>query len=288
MLSTMMIAAGLAFQAVQSAPAPEAGRVIDRLPVLAGTQHIEHVSPRLQRPLQLFVKTPDIMPEGGGPLPIIYVLDADQAFPLLAAYSWSLTFSEEMAPSILVGIGYGSTQSGVNFRSTDYSVPAEGRPQSGGAETFLAVIEQEIMPLVEASVNADPARRTLVGQSMGGHFVLYQALTRPGLFELSVAINPAIHHSPDWFNEALSRAPEGDAQRLFISMADEDFWRFAAAGRQWVRGLAARDTMPWCVRVEMLEDHLHLTSMPRAFRQAMRWRQDGDAPCGYIDPVLKL
>ena len=71
-------------------------RVVDRMQTLSNVIHIEHRSQRLERNLQIFIKRSDAAPEDAGPLPIVYMLDADQTFPLIASYSWSLTFSEEM------------------------------------------------------------------------------------------------------------------------------------------------------------------------------------------------
>lgn len=266
---------------------PPPDRVVDRMAVMSNVKHIDHYSERLGRNLQIFIKRSDAARADAGPLPVVYMLDADQTFPLMASYTWSLTFSEEMPPSIIVGIGYGSTAPGVNFRNTDYTVPSDVRAEAGGTDRFLDVFEHEIIPLVEAEVEADPTRRVLMGQSLGGHFVIHQALARPGLFALGIAINPAIHNSPEHFYEAVA-AFDGEThkQRPFISTADGDAARFREPAIELYRRLARADSLPWCLRVEQLDDHNHLTSMPRAFRQAMRWNGLEDPPCGEIDPRL--
>lgn len=270
-----------------TAHAGEAERVVDRLPVLAGTEHIEHFSPRLGRNFQIFIKRSDAARPDAGPLPIVYLLDADQAFPLIASYSWALTFSGEMPPSIIVGIGYGSTAPAANFRGTDYTVPSDRRADAGGADIFLEVLEKEIFPLVEARIEGDPDRRTLMGQSLGGHFVLHQAIERPGLVALGIAVNPAIHNSPDHFYRALERldaAPTGQA--LYIASADGDAERYRLPALEFYARMDRHPGLPWCLRVEQLDDHTHLTSMPRAFRQAMRWHGRQAPHCGEIDPLL--
>lgn len=283
-----LLAAALALSMLPAAASAGDAPIAERLPVLAGTQHIEHVSPLLGRPLQIFIKRPAGASEDGDePLPIIYALDADQAFPLLASYSWALTFNEEMSPAILVGIGYGSIAQGVNMRGTDYTVPSATREGTGGAATFLEVIEQEIIPLVEAQVSADPERRMLVGQSLGGHFVLYQALERPGLFDLGLAINPAIHNSPEWFMEALATRGDVDGeQALFVTSAEDDVPRFGNPARQFLLAAQANPPQGLCIAARVLDDHQHLTSMPAAFRAAMRWQADPERTCGEFDPRL--
>lgn len=287
-----LLAALLALATLPAAAAAHDEQITERLPALAGTVHVEHVSPLLERPLQVFIKAPAGLPDDHAePLPIIYLLDADQTFPMLASYSGWLTASEEMPPSILVGIGYGSTARGVNFRNTDYTVPSASREEAGGAETFLKVIEQEIIPLVESGLPAAPPHRTLVGQSLGGHFVFYQALTRPGLFDLGIAINPAIHNSPDWFlNQLDERGESAGEQDLFVTSAENDVPRFGNPGRRFL--LAAKENPPagLCIQAHVLAGHQHLTSLPAAFRMAMLWNGSGprraEKVCGVYDPRL--
>ncbi len=279
--------AALALPLASPASGKEHARVVDQLPVLANLTHIAHRSERLDRDFQIFIKRSDAAGEDSGPLPVIYFLDADQAFPLMAAYTWALTFGEEMPPSIIVGIGYGSIADGVNFRGTDYTVSSAERQEAGGADTFLDVLEQEIFPLVEGQVEADPDRRTLVGQSLGGHFVIHQAITRPGMVSLGIAVNPAIHDSPQTFYDAVAALDSDTAvQSLYISSADNDAPRFREPGLELIRRLAAHQNLPWCLKIDQLDDHTHLSSMPRAFRQAMRWHIGEQPYCGAIDPRL--
>ncbi len=277
----------LAMPAYAQEQEQETPRVVDRLPVLAGLTHIDHHSDRLGRNLQIFIKRSDAARNDPGPLPVVYLLDADQTFPLMSAYTWSLTFSEEMPPSIIVGIGYGSVARGQNFRNTDYTVPSTEREEAGGADTFLEVLEQEIFPLVESQIDADPTRRTLVGQSLGGHFVIHQAITRPGLVALGIAVNPAIHNSPQTFYDAVAALSDGEhAQRLYISSAENDVPRFRDPALGLIERVAAKPGLPWCIKIDQLDDHTHLSSMPRAFRQAMRWSNSEQVDCGVIDQRL--
>lgn len=254
-------------------------RVIDKLPVLAGTTHIDHASPLLERNLQVFIKPSPLIDPDGPPPPIVYLLDADQTFPLMAAYSWSLTFSEEMPPSIIVGIGYGATNRAVNKRNTDYTAPGDN-PQYGGADAFMDVLEKEIFPKVEELTGGDAKRRTLMGQSLGGQFVVHAALNRPGLVNLGIAVNPALHNNLPLFLDMLAKVDDTQKrQSLYISSADGDADRFRIPGRQFIAQIDAHKALPFCLKTDILIDHMHLTSMPRAFRNAMRWYRSGRSDC---------
>jgi predicted alpha/beta superfamily hydrolase len=265
--------------------AQETDRVVDKIPVLADTIHITHNSERLGRSFEIFIKTSDQAGEQER-LPIIYVLDADQSFPLITSYSWALTLAEEMQPSIIVGIGYGAENFPPNMRGTDYTAPGD-RPHYGGADAFTEVLKEEIFPRVEAITRADPERRILMGQSLGGQFVLHAALNQPGLVDLGIAINPALHRNLPLFLEMLSQTQAGSHQQhLYVSSADGDDDRFRLPAIEFIAAASQRDDLPWCLRIDQLEDHGHLTSMPRSFRNALRWYARDKPACGAIDDRL--
>lgn len=252
-------------RAGEPAPATAGDPLTQHLPVLTGTRHIAHHSPMLGRTLHLFIRQPDLSTEEPGPAkryPVIYLLDGDQTYPLIAAYHFYLQFAGEAPPATLVGIAYGTIDPAVNMRTTDLTAPAEGNAQYGGADRFLAALEQEIFPLVEGDM-VDRERRVLVGQSLGGQFVLHAALRRPGLFQLGIAVNPALHRNLAAFTEALAKpAPVSRPSWLYMSSADND-----------------DSALPWTLKAETLSDETHLSSLPRAYRNALRWRA-GPAPAG--------
>lgn len=268
--ATLMLAAS---------PVAAEDRVIDKLATLSGTVHIDHASPLLGRNLQIFIKASPLIDPEGDPPPIIYVLDAEQAFPLLSAYSWSLTFSEEMPPSIIVGIGYGTSNPSINMRNRDYTAPGSN-PQYGGADLFMDVLENEIFPRVEALSGGDPTRRILVGQSLGGQFVVHAALNKPGLVDLGIAINPALHNNLPLFREMLAMS-EGETrlQSLYISSAEQDADRYRLPARLFIAEADTKESLPFCLKTDILEDHTHLSSMPRAFRNGIRWHYGDRVNC---------
>ena len=128
--------------------------------------------------------------------PTIYLLDGGALFPLLSAYYRYLNFGGEIPSAIIVGISYGSNNyAGGNYRSTDYTAKSQERDYYGGAGQFQKFLSKELMPFIESSYASRSDRRVIFGQSIGGQFVLYTALTEPNLFWGHVASNPAVHPS---------------------------------------------------------------------------------------------
>jgi uncharacterized protein len=129
--------------------------------------------------------------------PVVYVLDGNVAFGLAVSATLGMVMSEMVPAVIMVGIGIHMTcyDDWVAHRARDYdAIPdPDHHPEIlGGAIPFLEFVETELTPFIEANYRADPTDRTLWGYSLGGHFVLYAMMKRPGLFRRLIAGSPAI------------------------------------------------------------------------------------------------
>ncbi len=262
-----------AFLVASSIPAAGMAQELEKhIPALSGTEYFQHDSDITGTTYHIFVKTPADIPADGKKMPVIYMLDGDTTFPLIAAYSQYMLFPGEMPPAIIVGIAYGTRDPAVNMRNRDFTTPAETNPQYGGADRFLSALENEIMPRVEAMAPADPQQRIIVGQSLGGQFVLHTAFQRPGLFDLSIAVNPALHRNLSTYLQALDNAAETQQQSsLYVSSAQYDAKVFRGPALEWIGAASQKDALPWYFKAEILDNETHLSSLPRAFRNAMIW-----------------
>jgi hypothetical protein len=203
--------------------------------------------------------------------PVIYLLDGGTTFPMLAAYYKYLRFEEAVPEMIVVGISYGSDdyRQG-NHRSTDYTAPTDQREYWGGAASFQKALEQEILPLVEGTYRADVEKRIIFGQSIGGQFVLYTALTRPDLFWGHIASNPALHRNLDFFLE--SHAPESSKRsRLFVARGLEDDAVYSLPGQAWMKHWDASSDRPWTLKTTVVDGYGHFSLAPESFRQGLVW-----------------
>lgn len=245
-----------------------------------GDTHYQKVeSTKVGRPYHIYVMLPDGYDESANEsYPTVYLLDGGALFPMMAAYYRYLNFAEEMPDSIIVGISYGSGdyREG-NYRSTDYTAPASEYDYWGGAETFQEFLSEELMPMIETTYRSRPDRRVIFGQSLGGQFVIFTALTQPDLFWGHVASNPALHRNLPFFLQPPPNAPEGkDRSKLFVGSGTNDVPRFREPAVRWIEHWDGRAGLPWDLKTVDLDGHSHMSAPPASFRQGMMWLFAGD------------
>lgn len=191
-------------------------------------------SEALERDFHVYVRLPQGYEEFDEKWPVIYLLDGGILFPMLAPYHFMLTIDELAPDAIIVGISYGGLGfANGNMRSTDYTVASDEVEYYGGAPAFQSFLESRLLPLIDERYQSDPDRRVIVGQSLGGQFVMYTALTRPELFWGHIAVNPALHRNLTFFRDY--QPPTGaERGRLFIGAGTLDDPRFRVPANEWI------------------------------------------------------
>jgi len=157
---------------------------------------------------EICIFKPDGEPPVGG-YPVYYILDGSSYFQFardvvrLQSRNAPKTFVD---PAIVVGIGHQEADMR-RRRFEDFTAPAHSysypdRLQNGnlgphgGAERFLAFMEQELMPAIEARYPVCPHKRCLYGHSLAGYFAMWVKLTRSELFQAYLAASPSV-----WWND---------------------------------------------------------------------------------------
>lgn len=138
--------------------------------------------------------------------PVVYLMDSQWDFPLLTALYGEQYFDGFIPEVIIVGITWGGDHPNPDsLRARDYTPTSEKQlPQSGGADKFLSVIQNEIFPVVENDYRVDINDKTLVGCSLGGLFTMYTLFTHSSMFNRYVAASPAF----TWDNNVLYKYEE--------------------------------------------------------------------------------
>ena len=240
---------------------------------LGEVKYHELKSERLAHSFHIFVDLPENYLSSDQSYPAIYLLDGGNTFPLMAAYHHYLRFGDEAPEAILVGISYGAdTFKEGNWRSTDYTAPSEERAFWGGATAFQAVLQEDLLPLIESSYRSDPSKRVIFGHSLGGQFVLFNALTKPELFYGHIASNPALHRNlPFFLNWHAEQAINGPVSRVFVSSGEFDDPVFREPTLEWLGHWQSVNPAPWVLETRTLAGQTHLSATPEAFRQGLAW-----------------
>jgi predicted alpha/beta superfamily hydrolase len=240
---------------------------------LGEVKYHELKSTRVGRSFHIFVDLPEDYQDSSQSYPTVYLLDGGNTFPLMAAHHHYLRFGDEAPKAILVGISYGAdTFKEGNWRSTDYTAPSDERDFWGGAANFQAALQDELLPLIEHSYRSDPEHRVLFGHSLGGQFVLFNALTKPEIFFGHIASNPALHRNLPffllWHGEKELAEP---VSRLFVSSGEFEDPMLRGPALAWIGHWQAVTPKPWILDTRILAGQTHLSATPEAFRLGLAW-----------------
>ena len=164
------------------------------------------------RAYRLFVDIPPTPPPPEG-FPVITVLDGNLHFPLAAGLQRSLVLAGEARPAVVVGIGYPTEDlfTALTLRFQDLSLPARADwlaglgwsapgmsvETTGGLDTFLDVVRDEIRPALAQLAPVNPADQTLFGHSLAGHAALHALFRSPADWRTVIASSPSIWWADD-------------------------------------------------------------------------------------------
>lgn len=240
---------------------PSDGRIIplNHLPSLAG-DYFPLKSAVMGSTYQIYIRYPEgYAADQAKRYPIVYLLDGDSTFPLIAPQHLFMTYDDGVPEAIIVGIAYGSFARPVNRRAVDFG------PRAAVFQRFLA---EELIPSVERRTRVDPARRILVGQSFGGNFVLFSAFTRPDLFWARIASNPSARMHLDVLAGRPAFAERTDLRLIMVSgTANNPDGRKAALDwdNKW-----RRRPIPWTLERIDIAGGTHAADLGNAYRLALR------------------
>ncbi len=157
--------------------------------------------------------------------PVLYMPDGGvhEDFPHIANTIAELVEQSEIAPVIVVGIENTERRRDLTGPSNIAS-DAKIAPVTDGASAFRAFIKNELFPAIEERYRVDN-QRAIVGESAAGLFVVETLLLAPTMFDVYIAMDPALHWNDHYLvRHASSRLPS-------LSSKEVRFW-FTAANTQ--------------------------------------------------------
>lgn len=140
----------------------------------------------------------------------LYVLDGLAWLPTFARIEDDLIAQRRIEPVILVGVAYANAFDTGDLRKHDFT-PAFGRTpnRTGGADAFVRVLRDELIPYAEAHLPIAVGERGIAGHSYAGLFATYSLAREPDLFDHYLIMSPAL-----WFDDGeIYETPMHDSNR---------------------------------------------------------------------------
>jgi uncharacterized protein len=161
--------------------------------------------------------------------PVLYLLDGEWHFQSVTGLVHFLSSenSAGLIPEMIV-VAIVNTNRTRDFTPTNAGKSWDGNENralkrfSGGGENFLAFLEAELIPYIDAHYPTEP-HRTLVGHSFGGLAVVNTLVEKPTLFNSYIAIDPSLWWDDQLVLKKASNAFQQnkiDGRKLFLALAD--------------------------------------------------------------------
>ncbi|MFN4296013.1 MAG: alpha/beta hydrolase [Brevundimonas sp.] len=249
---------------------------------LLGTQVWDVPDPVSGRDYQVFVALPPgYDAEPNRRYPVLYVTDADYAFPLLRQITRRVNLDEPMIEAfILVGLSYAVGEGGGASRARDYT-PVAINDRTGGGAAYQTYLKTQVLPFIEGRFRADPARRILLGHSYGGLLGAQIMFSEPALFDGYILGSPSF-----WFGDhAMMRAEADYAQahtdlpaRVYMYIGEYETpgggrrnnrYDMVGDNARFEARLRSRNYEGLTLSSEVLNDEDHLTVAPRGFTHGL-------------------
>lgn len=239
---------------------------------------------------RIMIWVPDTpAPEDG--YPILYMLDGNAAFGMMVETVRLLSRGPyRIEPSIVVGIGYDTDEPlHTERRFYDYTIHASDDelparkvhspwPLTGGIESFLLFIEQELKPLIEDKYNVNRRKQTLFGHSLGGFFVLYTLFMKHDVFQYYVAGSPSIWWKQGYIIPYAERLIEAGQQHslhasLYLGVGSLEKPHMINDAKLMYERLTQAAVPGFQVQFHCFEDEGHLSIIPSLISRAVRFSQ---------------
>ncbi|MBS1935413.1 MAG: alpha/beta hydrolase [Bacteroidetes bacterium] len=229
------------------------------------------------------------------PYPVVYLLDANIYFDIIAT---TLNKYQEigLAPAvILVGIGYKDFPTLDSLRNRDdtypVAIPEYEMSVSGGADKFLSFISKDLIPRIDRSFHSDSSKRVIMGHSLAGYFALYTLMQdlsgKTNMFNGYIAASPSVHYNHYYFLDQLKQlppaAPRTSKIKSFITFGgDEDYenkddstmTKTDKVLSQLKELLGEKQNHALTLRVESYSNLGHMDTQIPTFIKGLRWFMD--------------
>ena len=224
--------------------------------------------------------------------PVLYVTDADYAFPLIRQIARRLNVETPTVEEfILVGLSYAKGEGGMQSRRRDYT-PTPAGPSSapadavhGGGAAYQTYIREQVLPFVAQRFRTDEKRRLFLGHSYGSLLGTQILLSDPGMFAGYILGSPSLwydHHHMAGRERAYAAGHDDLPARVYLYVGEyEDMRpgdpRFSTSANMvtdaqaMAAALKSRKYRSLDLELEVLNDEDHVTVAPRGFTHGLKY-----------------
>jgi len=243
--------------------------------------------PASGRDYQVFVALPpSYAKEPQRRYPVLYVTDADYAFPVVRQIARRLNVEgPQVEEFILVGLSYALGDEGMASRRRDYtptangpdSAPADAVHGQGGA--YAAYLRDQVIPYVAGHYRTDESRRLLLGHSYGGLLGAQILLTEPGMFSGYLLGSPSFwydHNVMMRYEQAYAVAHGDLAATVYLYVGEYEQRKFGKDADMVVdaqrmgAALRGRHYPSLRLSLEVLDGEDHVSVAPRGFTHGLK------------------
>jgi predicted alpha/beta superfamily hydrolase len=208
--------------------------------------------------------------------PVLYVVDGDNDFSPTLEYIGLLMGEYHIPEPVLIAIGDGGLiGTPGNKRNRDFTpTKTSTMPESGGAPVFLAFIEKELIPVIDADLKTDTSNRTLYGYSMGGLFATYTLFERPSLFKNILIGSPALSYDNGCIfdiEQSYFAKHKKLPANVFIEVGGLETSGQIVPNKRLVTLLQDRNYENLVFKHIIIDDVTHLLGKPVTMLKALKW-----------------
>jgi predicted alpha/beta superfamily hydrolase len=145
----------------------------------------------------------------------------------------------------------------------------------GGADAFVAFLDEELIPIIDAEYHTDRNDRGIGGNDLGGSFAIEVSFRQPGMFERAIAIAPRVHFADyamiDGLRSLEINQRRRPVTRLYVG-AGADNYPIIVSGFELLRGaLNQIETRTVNVKCELLRGRQRENELVPAAQAGLRY-----------------